>query len=211
MGLAALLLAILSLPGCMLNVWLAPVAIVLGALALLLAVLDPQHHAGKLTATLGILIAVGALIVFFVLAQWLHESEAPWGTDVRADCSESLRRLSKDLRDYARGHGDDYPADLGLLPSDASNQSDCLRAAAAKTKNAVTDWDYIAGLDRKAPGTWIIAYGDPKWFNHEGGPILLVNGTVKLLDRPEFDAELQRFIDDYKRVRGSPPTILAAH
>jgi hypothetical protein len=110
-------------------------------------------------------------------------------------------------------NGGAFPSDLSVLSGKHLAYAEHLSTSFARyspTGNTVCDWDFVTGLDATAPPGWIIAYGDPKWFNGQGGPILYVDGSVKLCDRRTFDQEMQKFLADYARARGSPPTIVPA-
>lgn len=208
----ALMLGVLSLPGCLINVLLAPVAIILGIIALRRARHNPEVRARRWRAVCGIAVAIVSLTVLVWAVEARRTQYGPWGIVVRLHCEGRLLDVGTALRAYAADNGGAFPTDLTLLCGSYLDWVEFLRIGSpySDTVNSTCDWDYVLGPDTSAPGDWIVAYGDPKLFNGEGGPILYVDGTVKLLKRPEFDAEWRRFMQDYERVRGAPPIILPA-
>jgi hypothetical protein len=208
----ALVSAGLCYPGCAveLHFVLAPLALVLGVIAIRRARRMPDRFAGKRRAIAAISIASAALPLWFWVVTARHAVYGPWGGVIRSDCDWGLRGVGIALGAYAADRGGAFPPDLtALLPTYLECAED-LRARHAFTNNTVCDWNYVSGLDVSAPPRWIIAYGDPKWFNNEGGPILFVDGTVQLSDRQAFDHRITQFLADYERARGSSPSILPA-
>lgn len=209
---AALILGILCYPGCLVFVHfvLAPLAVVLGIIALRRARRMSDRFAGRWQAIVAICLAAASVAIWFSVVAARRATYGPWGGVVRSRCAAHLQVVGEALTAYALDNGGFLPSDLSDLSSQYLQYPGSLRAGYPDTPNSVCDWDYVLGLDASVPANWILAYGDPKWFNNQGGPILYVDGSVKLCDRKTFEQEMQRFLADYERVRGTRPTIIPA-
>jgi hypothetical protein len=195
----------------LLNFALAPVAVVLGVIAIRRAIGQPTSYGGTRRSLAGILLALGSLALVIGVAHARRAEYGPWGGVVRSNTRACLEQIGKSLREYALANEAAFPPDLTYLSTGYLAYPDVLRLRYCSTPNTATDWDYVAELNPDVPADWILAYAHPQWFNNEGGPVLYVDGTVKLLSADEFERELRAFTAAHQRARGAPPTIIPAH
>ena len=120
-----------------------------------------------------------------------------------------LMALDKAIEKYASEHGGVQPADLEASAEFVGDPTILFSQAASATNHQVTHYHYVVGLDDAAPAKWIRVYADPSLFGREGGAVLCVDGTVELLDEPEFGQRLKAFVDEYRAARGEEPVVIA--
>jgi len=134
-----------------------------------------------------------------------------WGGVRQINLRGQVAHLHKTIQKYADRHEGKAPPDLDTAAEFTADPGGLLIRYLGDTGNTTTDFHYVVGLDADAPANWIRVYGDSGLFGDEGGAILCVDGTVELLDEPEFGVRLKQFMDDYRTKRGEPPTIIAPH
>ncbi|MFQ5805374.1 MAG: hypothetical protein ACE5I3_02860 [Phycisphaerae bacterium] len=198
-GLLSLLLLLVPNPA----PWLfGPVAIVLGIYALLRIYLQPAHYAGTFRALVGIgagLVATAACRPWLGTFRYLHR---------RAVCESNLRAIGQGLRDYHH-EWESFPPDLQtLIQSGHLSTGQWLCLIEDNYDESEPDFAYVVGLQPDDPEDWIWLYDDPANHAGRGGIILYLGGETEHLSPAEFQAQLQRFRDEYQRQRGRPPVIL---
>ena len=120
-----------------------------------------------------------------------------------------LLRLHEAIEKYISEHDGAAPADLAALADFTGDPDIPFMQNVDRTGHKATHYHYVVGLDDAAPGKWIRVYVDPSLFAGEGGAVLCVDGTVELLDEPEFGRRLKSFVDEYRAARGAEPVVIA--
>lgn len=98
----------------------------------------------------------------------------------RIECADNLRRINLGLQLYANAHDGAYPAELGTLyPAYVTNAKafDCPASKHIGTP-AHPDFEYNAGLNRRSPGTAVVAQDQDGNHGRAGKNVLFADGSV---------------------------------
>jgi len=127
---------------------------------------------------------------------------------IKAVCAVSrLAGISAAIRKYEDVHGE-YPPSLAVLVESGLTYPEMLHCPflSHKTERGI-DYAYVRGLRRGDPGNWLVVFDRPG--NHPDGSrsVLYVSGRGASLSADEFADEYERFVGEFRRVRGAPPEI----
>jgi hypothetical protein len=130
------------------------------------------------------------------------------GSIRQLDVRSYLERSADALTEYAQSHRGEFPPTPAKLGESITQPYGVLLDGRMNSGKTVTDWHYVQGLSTSDPPDWIVFYADSSLFNNEGGAILTVDGTVRLLDEPGFSAALDEFLREYETSQHRPARIL---
>ncbi len=191
--------------------YVAPFGIIVSAVALVLRSRRPQRVGGGRRALAGLLMSLMG-VGWFGLICWSRAAVyGPWGALRQMDARSRLEELGGTLATYAGEHGGGFPPELQVLVDVQLAEPYMLRLACVDTPNALFDFHYVSGLDQSCPTEWIVVFADSDLFNNEGGGLLHVDGSVQLLDEPEFSERMERLVNGFEAERGRPPEIIEPH
>jgi len=191
--------------------FVAPFGIIMSTVALVLRFRKPERIGGGRRALAGLLMSLMGVGWFGFLSWSRARQYGPWGAVMQWDLRSQLEELGAALATYAAEHEEDFPPNLQVLVELELIEPYMLRVRHVETPNALTDFHYVSGLDQSCPTEWIVVFADSGLFNNEGGALLYVDGTVQLLDEPEFSEGIERFVEAFEVERGHPPEIIEPH
>lgn len=189
-------------------VW--PLGVLLGVIVLIRSRRRRYSARVRRRAIVGL---VGSAIglCWLIVTMWgLNSLYGPWGSVRQSILEARLRGTAMALAEYARSYGGEFPPTPAAWAKTIEPPQSVLFGPnhRAESGHTVTDWHYVQGLNASSPPDWIVFYADSSQFNHKGGAILTVDGTVRLLDEPEFSATIDRFRREYERSKHEPPRII---
>jgi hypothetical protein len=193
------------------GIWVAPFGIIVSTVALVLRFRRPQRIAGGRRALAGLLMSLMGVGGFWLISWSYAKQYRPWGSLRQMELRSRLEELEAALATYAGEHEGDFPAELQVLVDLQLVEPYMLRLPYVDTLNALIDFHYVSGLDQPCPAEWVIVFADSRFYNNEGGGLLYVDGTVQLLDEPEFSERIERFVNGFEVERGHPPEIIQPH
>jgi len=193
------------------GIWVAPFGIIVSAVALVLRFRRPQRIGGGRRALAGLLMSLMGVGGFGLISWSYAKQYRPWGSLRQMELRSRLEELEAALATYAGEHEGDFPAELQVLVDIQLVEPYVLRLPYGDTPNALIDFHYVSGLDQSCPTDWIVVFADSGLFNNEGGGLLYVDGTVQLLDEPEFSERIGRFVEGFEVEHGHPPEIIEPH
>lgn len=193
------------------GIWAAPFGIIVSAVALVLRFRKPERIGGARRALAGLLMSLMGVGGSGLISWSYAKQYRPWGAVRQWELRSRLEELGAALGTYAGEHEGDFPAELQVLVELEFVEPYMLRLPYVDTPNALTDFHYVSGLDHSCPMKWIVVFADSALYNNEGGGVLYVDGTVQLLDEPEFSERMERFVTGFEAERGRPPEIIEPH
>lgn len=193
MAIAALICGIAGIVTCI------PIAgivgVVLGIIALVRANNRPREYGGKGMAIAGICTGSVSMTIVPVLLISIFLPSLSRARELakRAVCSANMRGIGQSLMIYSRNNAGEFPPNTQLL-IDAGL---CLPKAfqcpsEGNLLEAVSDYDYVVGLNPRSPGDWMVLTEDPANHNGEGGNLLYIDMHVEFIKEPAYNTELER-------------------
>ncbi len=190
---------------------IAQVGLLLGVIAAVRSRFDAVRFPGQRQAIIGIVTSAAALLIPAVRIQWIMIRPHPEMSNVMklARARANLNLIASSLSMYAKMNAAGaFPADLHALVTEQLLTSEKLAETSLGHAPAACDYYYVTGLKKDDPVDWIVAYCDAASGGEKGPGILYVDGMVRWLEERPFTREIQRFMQEFERCRGTPPTIL---
>ncbi len=171
------------------------VGVVLGIIALVRAGNRPREYGGKGMAIAGIctgsvsMIIVPVLLISILLPSLSRARELA----KRAVCAANMRGIGQSLMIYANNNAGEFPPNTQLLIDVGLCTPKVFQCPSEGIDpEAGSDFQYIAGLNPRSPGDWIVLCEDPANHNGEGGNLLYVDMHVEFIKEPAYNTELER-------------------
>jgi hypothetical protein len=121
--------------------------------------------------------------------------------------ASQLRGIGYALQVYHHDFADDPPDLQTLVHLDYYVAGGCSPHYRRRGKDG-SGYCFVSGQRDSDPNNWIVAFDDPHVPNTDRLNILYRDWRVRSLRRSDFEAEIRRFIQDYEKQVGRPPTII---